>query len=43
MNTLDLSLQQRVDEKLARLNALRPLPVTAVKKLQELGLLIEQQ
>ncbi len=35
MNLLQLSMRKRLDEKHKRLNALRPLPVSAVQKLRE--------
>jgi len=35
MQYLDKKIQKRIDGKLALLNSLRPLPVSAVKKLQE--------
>jgi len=35
MAYLDLKLQERIDEKFSRLQALRPLPVDKVKKLRE--------
>ena len=35
MSYLDPRMQERIDTKLATLNKLRPLPATAVKKLQE--------
>lgn len=35
MKFLDISLQKRIDSKLKRLNQLRPLPESAVKKLRE--------
>ena len=35
MPYLDKSIQKRIEQKLKRLNALRPLPVSAVRKLQE--------
>ncbi|MBU4338848.1 Fic family protein [Patescibacteria group bacterium] len=35
MQYLDKKIQKRIDDKLALLNSLRPLPVSAVKKLRE--------
>jgi len=35
MQSLDKKIQKRIDDKLALLNSLRPLPISAVKKLKE--------
>lgn len=35
MRSLPIEMQRRMDEKLAHLNSLRPLPATAVRKLRE--------